>query len=127
MGNRMSLIDGLPPDAIEAILKLAREYKCVIKPRKRQTRLVSDGVLIGGFNAKGIDETTGWHFYMTAEAAPYDEWATDASSYGFEFVQHPEGHHLWIGSPDNAQGFARFVGAVLSRGFYVRPPARLHS
>ena len=123
----MSLIDGLPPDAIETILKVAREYKCAIKPRKRQTRITMDGVLIGGFNCKGIDETTGWHFYVTSEAAPYDEWATDGSSYGFAFVQHPEGHHLWMGSPDNTEGFARFTGAILSRGLYARPPVRLHS
>lgn len=123
----MSLIDGLPPAAIEAILKLAREYKCAIKPRKRQTRLVSDGVLIGGFNCKGLDETSGWHFYVTSEAAPYDVWASDAASYGFEFVQHPEGHYLWMGEPGNAAGFALFAGAILSRGLYARPPIRLHS
>lgn len=123
----MSLIDGLPPDAIETLLKLAREYKCAIKPRKRQTRLVADGMLIGGFNAKGIGERVGWHFYVTSEAAPYDEWATDGTGCGFDFVQHPEGHHLWVAAPGNVEGFARFAGAVLSRGLYMRPPLRLHS
>ena len=123
----MALIDGLPPDVIETILKIAREYKCAIKPRKRQTRITMDGVLIGGFNCKGIGDLDGWHFYVTAEAAPFDEWATEAASFGFEFVQHPEGHRLWIGAPGNTEGFARFAGSILSRGRYMLPPARLHS
>lgn len=124
----MSLVDGLPPEAIDAILKVAREYKCAVKPRKRQTRLVAGGVLIGGFNTKGIDNSSGWHFYITAEAAPFDMWATDAKGFGFAFVRHPEGHSLWMGEPANATGFALFAGTVLSRELHIgRPPLRLHS
>lgn len=106
----------MPTDVTEAFERLRDLFECVIEPKRQQTRLLHNGMLIAGFNrryAGGKSTKQAWHFYVTSKVAPINDWACVAQGLGFTLEEHPQEHLFWRCPPQNADGFKKFVAALL--------------